>query len=35
MVGIFDLSPWIVRQTGIVADLAVREADIVELVADC
>jgi hypothetical protein len=34
MGGIFDLSPWIVRRTGI-ADLAVRQADVVELVADC
>jgi hypothetical protein len=35
MAGIFGLSPWIVRWTGIAADLAVREADNVELVDDC
>jgi hypothetical protein len=35
MVGIFDLSPWIVRRKSNAADLAVGEADIVELVADC
>jgi hypothetical protein len=35
MVGIFDLSLWIVRRTSNAADLAVGEADIVELVADC
>jgi len=35
MVGIFDLSPWISQRTGIAADFAVREADIVELADDC